>query len=245
MALTTKEDMYKFNPPIEIKQDIKTYPKDSPCIQYWTSDIMENIMKGMRYTGTGRERNTRLEKDNSIPLFIHTFTHFFDELGTLPTEQMFIDNYFNTNQHKLKHYTKSSVSGRIYRTYPSLLRERHIILLLSEDTDIDAVYYSAEWDSNGVDCFVYYRNTWFDLDIFIDSKKAREYRKRKDKWKKHLTTVNIQVPVNRKIHCKDVGISDKASELFSIGNQDIVNVIKGMMDKKLKFSENKYVTTTI
>lgn len=245
MALTTKEDIYKFDPPIEIRQDIKTYPNDSPYVKYWTSDIMENIMQDMRYTGTGKERNSKLEKDNSIPLFIWTFTNFFDELGTLPTEQMFIDEYFDTNTHKLRHYTKSAVSGRIYRTYPSLLRERHIILLLSEDNAIDAVYYSPIWDSNGVDCFVYYKGIWFDLDIFIDSKKAKEYRKKKDKWKNHLTTVNVQVPVNRKIHCKDIGISDKAHELFSIGTLNIVDIIKDKMDRKIKILNNKYSSTTI
>lgn len=93
-------------------------------------------------------------------------------------------------------FLKAGVEGRIYRTYPSLIRVYHFFLSCQEMNRFDDVFYSFRRDQDGVDTVIKYKGQNFAIALFVDTPRSRSYKKKKYNRHKALDIPEICVMIN-------------------------------------------------
>jgi hypothetical protein len=77
-------------------------------------------------------------------------------------------------------YKKVGVMARMLRTYPSLIRDFHFYSLLSESKKFESVRYSLAQDYfQGLDIEVVYRGKPFFISVFVETRRASTFKKKK------------------------------------------------------------------
>lgn len=82
----------------------------------------------------------------------------------------------NTNQI----YKKEGIRARIYRAYPSLLREFHFYILCYNSKLFESVEYSFLTDvQEGVDLLITYKNVKFAISLYVNTSRSLKYKEKK------------------------------------------------------------------
>jgi len=131
----------------------------------------------------------------SIPMVADSFYSYLFEYDTIPSKEELVKKYLQDNSEELykvesvignvgnpqEHKSfMLSLLGRLYRTYPSLIRDYHCYIMLYYSKMFDWVWYSTYNDTmNGVDIMVGYRGKKIGLNLFIGTPRSMEYRKLK------------------------------------------------------------------
>lgn len=68
---------------------------------------------------------------------------------------------------------------RVYRIYPSLVREHHLYLLLLATGGFDLVLRSRELDANGVDYLIFQDGRPYSVAAYLDTPRAQRFRSQK------------------------------------------------------------------
>lgn len=154
--------------------------------QKYTKESLEKALLNIQYKGRGRIKDPHVE-NGKLPsiakTFYQTLFHF-----DLPTPEQLIDIYFlkhktdeteNMIQFKgnPEYFSKTGVEGRIYRTYPSLIRDYHFFLSCQETNKFEDVIYSFNKDQNGVDTIIKYKGQIFAIALFVNTPRSRNYKK--------------------------------------------------------------------
>lgn len=153
-----------------------------------TSKEVEQSIRSIRYQGQGLQKDEAVE-NAKLPSIAQTFYEHLFVYG-IPTPEQLIETYLRkyfllTEKHcKLPNssslYSIEGVKARVYRTYPSLLRDFHFYLLCCESNLFEKVYYSLESDlREGIDLRVTYQGQHFAVALFVQTPRSKSYKQKK------------------------------------------------------------------
>ena len=170
-------------------------------------------------------KNERIEWGIRLPIFLNSFYKFIFNKQKLPTQEEFYNYYISENKTidllKLTPDEKLGVKGRIFRTYPSLVRDFHFSKLLSKRKNNYEVIYNTNLDvQEGIDLLIKKGTENIAINLYTNTKRAIEARKKKGN--RHTVYSNIKyidLPVNFKG-------SFKLGDFFLYGNDDADNLDK-------------------
>ncbi len=197
-------DIVIYNGNFEITKGGVTLQKD---LNYTVAKFREDILK-LTCSGQRLAKDERAEQMLMPPLVLSFYQHLFDH-GTLPADTALADNYLGhyfaeiphtgiaclkeayATAGKTKQAAAAGVRNRLYRMYPSLLRDFYFLLLCHESRAFSDVYYSVRQDySYGYDLVVKRHNQKVYVRLMVETMRSRHYNNRK--YTRHdLTCKNI------------------------------------------------------
>lgn len=171
---------------------------------------IENQIKNFTYTGQNRGKSALIE-NAKLPPFILTFYKFLFDNSSIPSEKEFVNNYlehFDIDENGKASINKppyvsnnlplGMLTGRLLRTYPSLIRDIHFFYLCKESDIFDSVTYSLKIDYfEGLDLTVKYNSHEYYISLFVNSKRANEFKKKKENRHNYKSKTEITVVLNR------------------------------------------------
>lgn len=182
-------------------------------------DSIEHQIKKMRYNGNGLIKDISVE-NAKLPSIAEVFYEKIF-LREIPSPEKLYREYLskhfskedngryrlnNTN----KAYDEKGIKARVYRAYPSLLRDFHFYILCYSSGLFESVEYSFLVDTReGIDLFVTYKGNRFAISLFVNTRRSLEYKKKK--YKRHdysnLKEICISInPFDRKSYVGDYAL---------------------------------------
>jgi hypothetical protein len=137
-----------------------------------------------------------------FPIFLGSFYRYILRQQSVPSQKQFWDMYLfdNTewfNGQSLEDEIMIALKARLFRTYPSLIRDLHFSLKLRECKLFGSVIYNAKLDVfEGVDVLITNKSSFYAVNLYTDTKNA--FRGRKAKERRHSKFDNvfyIELPV--------------------------------------------------
>ncbi|TLX23956.1 hypothetical protein FE904_19605 [Chryseobacterium indologenes] len=154
-----------------------------------TSSALEDSLLSIKYSGEKLKKDKDVE-NTRFPPFVISFYYKVFLKNNIPTEDEFIELYYKLNRFKIegeyilfqnKKLLKEGITARLLRTYPSLIRDLHFYLLLSESNLFDDVSYSSNTDYfKGLDLKIKYKGKEYFLSIHVGTERAKEYKSKKE-----------------------------------------------------------------
>lgn len=148
--------------------------------------------------------NTRIDQTERLrfPSFVKCFNELVGK-GIIPTFDMFCCQYMAENFDELSKLIQpewiEGMIGRLSRTYPSLLREFQVYLLLRKHPALMKIKAKVsrghKMDMQGIDVMIERGGKRVGLRIFQDSRRSRQFKKAKDKRAKFDSNIQtLDVP---------------------------------------------------
>ncbi|WP_457562744.1 hypothetical protein [Caminibacter pacificus] len=162
----------------------------------WNSKTIEQEISNLDYNGEKRVKDDKVE-NAYLPPFIIAFYMYLFEKTKIPKEQelfkLYLDLFYdhiNENNVKIKQkyidvytnniFSKEGVLTRLLRSYPSLIRDFHFLILCFESNLFDKSYYSLNIDYfDGYDIIVKYSGCTFGVSLHINSSRGNYYKNKK------------------------------------------------------------------
>jgi len=144
------------------------------------------------------------EKLNPIVLPFYLFVLLYQRL---PTPEEFFKQYqicYQRDAYKLGSVSDASeevIKARLYRAYPSLIRDIHFYYLCSSDSRFDEVKYSIEVDKQGVDLIVSRVGKRFAVRLHNNSEAASNWAKTKEVNGDFSAVIDIVLDTPNRIGC--------------------------------------------
>jgi hypothetical protein len=117
-------------------------------------------------------RVPEIEFGMKVPIFIYPFYSFLLREDRMPTQNEYWLEYCSKNKQslinlKLTTQQKLGLKARVFRTYPSLVRDIHFGALLRDCKEFDDVFYNETLDVKyGIDLVVSKNNKYIGLNLF-------------------------------------------------------------------------------
>ena len=198
------------------------------------SDELKETVKSFDYNGL-YSKYREYKDENGVekaqfPPINFVFYKFVFENDSIPSPQKVLDLYFELYSDKIKvseesaemggiGYNLNALKARILRTYPSLLRDFHFYLMLKECGSFDKVTYSCADDIKGTDITIVHKNKKYIVSLFIDTKRAWNFKKIKNIFRHKYGQNEIKVPMI-------LDEADKCGDFMLYKQSDILFVIK-------------------
>jgi hypothetical protein len=169
-------------------------------------------------------RVPEIEHGIRVPIFVYPFYSFVLREDRVPTQDEYWRDYCSKNKeflNKLKLTTqqKLGLKARVFRTYPSLVRDIHMGATLREHKDFDDVFYNETLDVEyGVDLVVVKNNKSLGLNLFTNTKNSIEAREKKQyRPKKPIDLYCIELPI-------DFRGSKTCGDFFLYSDKEIIKI---------------------
>lgn len=166
-----------------------------------TSTDVEKQIEDYDLKFLGVRRND-IEWKFKFPIFVYVFYEIIKEEGNIPTQSYFFDFYldkFSENSviSKLNKDQLEGLKARIYRTYPSYIRDIHFSNLVSEQTNFDKVIYDLELDvKEGIDILIENNNKEYGVNLYIDTNRSKKARDKKEDRHDDNEYYEIELPLS-------------------------------------------------
>lgn len=129
-----------------------------------------------------------------LPMFVSKFYMSVDNrkgINQMFTQKAFWNYYKQQNP---KYFSRPEIAnnpnlfqkmeGRIFRVYPSLVRDLHFLMYLKERHGIENVLYNPELDAAiGIDVLLKDKGKVFGIKLLIESERSEKYKNLKDKFR--------------------------------------------------------------
>ncbi len=156
-----------------------------------TPEMVEKTLMGFPPYQLGYDRDLAVEHAHLPPIVYPFYKEIFEFQRLLAPEELFgsyLIIFFESNNKdtvRIRNQTGSlnilGLKGRFMRTYPSLVRDFYLYLLLENAHYFDKVVYSVNKDYfDKTDLILYKQNQTVALNILLDSAYAKRYRYQKD-----------------------------------------------------------------
>lgn len=164
----------------------------------------ENQIALLDYSGVGRGKNPKVEKAK-LPAFALAFYYHLFSIRSVPTEAELFDRYISLSGKctgdevmiEAESYSTEGLRARLLRTYPSLIRDFHLYLLLKESAQLGNVTYSLRKDYyEGLDLSVVYGTTTYHLSIFLQTRRSLSFKEKKAYRHDYSGVKEIQIPLS-------------------------------------------------
>jgi hypothetical protein len=159
-----------------------------------------------------------------LPMFVPSFYDFILNNYRIPMQVEYWVHYQRSNdewfkRNRLNVMQVQGLKARIYRTYPSLVRDIHFAKYVSENLDVEKVIYNQKLDiEEGIDLMILNGNNYFAINLFTNTGNAHFGRQKKTF--RHINFTNVKyldVPVEFKG-------SIKCGNFFLYGNRELIAI---------------------
>ena len=171
-------------------------------------------------------RNQSVEWGIRFPMFVDAFYDYVVKNTTVPSQQAFFDYYLSFNKlfFDEKNFDSTILDGlkaRVYRTYPSLVRDLYFNKYVKENFSEANVRYNTTLDVvEGIDLMIEKNDSFYAVNLYVNTSRAYNARSKKRYRHTLFRNVNyIEFPVNFKG-------SLKCGNFFLYGNPEFVNLKK-------------------
>ena len=150
-----------------------------------------------------KTRNKVAEWQLKIPPFITAFYTYVWKQNKIPKQHELWHWYVAlNNEYFIVHdYADEIIKGlqaRVYRTYPSLVRDIHFITYIKEHLHDACVVYNTNLDiEDGIDILIIYREKLFAVNLFVNTQRSLHGRMLKQsRHAKYENVITIDFPVS-------------------------------------------------
>ena len=158
-----------------------------------------------------------IAENSRFPGFAHTFYEMLKTTGKIPTQEDFWQEYRESNKfcHQVINLSQPQTTGlkaRVFRAYPSLVRDIHFAAYIRDSNAFNLVLYNEILDiEHGIDLVIGKNNNLYAVSLFTDTAIARS--RRNDKKGRHSKQAWMEslIPFDLPI---ELGRSKKAGEFF-------------------------------
>jgi hypothetical protein len=148
------------------------------------------------------EISYKIEHEIKPPKFVVSFYDWIVKRKTIPTQDEFWMHYMCVNdlyfdKKNFQGYDFSAFKGRVYRAYPSYVRDLHFVQLLKSKFKKSTVIYSIKLDVEyGIDILIINNNVNYGVNLFTSTERGNDARG----WKtnRHLKlddVIYIDLPI--------------------------------------------------
>lgn len=180
--------MYKFS----YKQtDIKlvnglTYKEFRPDFNL---NKFKDFLISAPYKGEGLIKDISVE-NAQLPPIVQTFYSLYAE-GIIPSAETLFKYYIKTNFIEIDDnlvqlnntssvFKKHGIKARLFRTYPSIIRDFHFYMLCFYSQKFQSVSYSVDKDYiGGIDLSIKYKGVGFSIALLVDTPRSNSFKKKK------------------------------------------------------------------
>jgi len=185
---------------------------------------LEDIICKYPYNGEKRVKDQLVENSQLPPIALSFYSYIYEH-DTVPSPETLIEQYLSqsyfdvrvdgrvnvTYQGKTIDVLHEGLIARIYRTYPSILRDFHFYLQCVESGYFQAVKYSFQDDfCNGIDIKVQYNNKWFNVALMQNTYRSLFFRNKKknrhESREKEQPLINIELDQFKSKRCGDYNL---------------------------------------
>lgn len=173
---------------------------------------IEKEIRSIRYVAAQFPRGNRVEANNQFPPFILSFYDFIfnaiqkKKSNIIPTAEELATYYLSENTELKKtyngfvlfnneYYDSRFIKGRLFRSYPSIVRDFQFTLLMNEllqQKQADCfTCYDSDKDLNGIDVTICYTGKNFNIGLCVNTDKAKRMIAEKEK---RLRAKSLTVP---------------------------------------------------
>ena len=181
-----------------------------------SSSQLEETVKHYPYKGEKRVVDEQVENLLLPPIALVFYSLLYDTDNTPSPDDLLkeyfkqpyfsfvADNKVNVNyENTTALCSVESITARVLRTYPSLLRDLHFYLLANESHCFDAVRYSFKKDyEEKIDVQILYKGKWYNVGLLLNSRRSLWYKFKKQF--RHKPTDVLYVELD-KSDCKMCG----------------------------------------
>jgi len=112
------------------------------------------------------------------------------------------------------------LQGRVYRIYPSLVRDVHFAVYLRENLREGRILYNLKLDAVGTDIMLFYKDLNYGLRLFVNTYNSNRYKNKKDMNQTLFDNVTyIDLTLN-------LGTADSCGEFKLYGKEHLQKVEK-------------------
>ena len=188
----------EYEKPIE-KTSVVIEPNILTMLGFSSSDVEKDLRTyKLQFSST---RRNDMEWGIQTPSFIDTFYQLSVGLQKVPSQEEYWHYYLQEYSawFTAQNFSPEQLEGlqaRIYRTYPSLVRDLHFGKLLTETNVFKYVWYNTSLDQHcGIDLVVNYKDQDYAVNLYTDTARARESRLKKANRHEPLTIPSIEFPL--------------------------------------------------
>lgn len=171
-------------------------------------------------------RNKQVEWGIEFPMFLTPFYKYIYQQKNILTQDGFFEYYYSENSEYFKKSNFSSeiiegLKARVYRTYPSLVRDLHFSLFVKENLkEVKAVYNRKLDIEEGIDLLLIKNDVLYGINLYTDTRRAHYGREKKVFRHTKFDNVNyIELPVEFKG-------SVECGAFFLYGEKELNKIIK-------------------
>ncbi len=172
-------------------------------------------------------RNDRVEWKLKLPMFVPPFYDYIKSRGSIPSQDDYWLFYVSENKDylvslNLSREEKIGLRARVYRTYPSLVRDFHFGLYLKENNFFCFVFYNEILDIEyGIDLVIENEErTLIGLNLFTQTQAAQYARKVKEfRPKKSVNFACLEIPI-------DFKGSKTCGDFFLYSDREITSIVE-------------------
>lgn len=198
---------------------------------YLTSNDIEETVRNYKLSFM-QCRNHDVEHKIQFPMFLNCFYENILINQKVLDQNDFANAYVKLNLEWIKkqNFSNDIISGlkaRIFRTYPSLVRDLHFSLMLKESCQYQNVIYDIKLDTvYGIDILIKQQEKLFGVNLYTNTKNANEFRNNKLKRHLRFEDVNyIELPVS-------FNGSNKCGDFYLYGIREF-NLLMKIIDYRL------------
>lgn len=197
----------------------------------------ENLLDNIRFSAENIEkqissyslrfiqyRNQEVEFGIRFPMFLPCFYKYVIEKQVIPNQEQYGEIYIRENFSffRFKNYSDDVIKGlkaRLFRTYPSLVRDLHFCLMLKDSKKYNKVLYNTELDiQEGIDVLIGCNHQLFAVNLYTNTMNACSVRNNKEfRHNKSKLYNYIELPV-------DFKGSKKCGNFFLYGDREMSNL---------------------
>jgi hypothetical protein len=188
-------------------------------------------------------KNEKAEWKTELPPFVYCFYKYLMESQQIFTQSefwhkyqyMYDDFFANTN-----HIETEAIKARIYRAYPSLIRDLHFAKYLCRAAkNKSIVYYNPRIDVEyGIDLLLIKGNDNYGINLYTQTNRSLQGRRKKsNRHPVYNNVINIELPVR-------LGGADKCGKFFIYGKKELEDLKKHIvtaMERRCIMKEIKYI----
>ena len=182
-----------------------------------SSQQIENTVKYYQYKGEKRVVDEQVE-NMLLPPIALVFYSLLYESGNVPSPDELVEEYFKqpyfsyvpdnkvevTYENTIALCNIESITARVLRTYPSLLRDLHFYILANESNCFDAVRYSFKKDyEEKIDVQIMHKGKWHNVGLLLNSKRSLWYKFKKQFRHKPTDVLYVELDKNDCKMCGD------------------------------------------
>ena len=198
------------------------YPNQLSLLKITTEDILGQIRDFSLHFF--KERNYKVEKKMRFPPFVKAFYNFVYQYNRVPEQEEYYKYYLTVNQ---KYFSSKQYDGitylglqaRVYRLYPSFVRELYFNKLLEKNNEGFEIVYNVKLDlENDIDTLLIKNNNYWAACLFIEtdnSETAREWKKARHSQFDNVSYIELPV---------DFAEERKLGDFFLYGEPEVAEL---------------------